>query len=142
MGLPRLSIVTLGVADLARSRAFYGTLGFELSARSQETICFFRMAGSVLALYERGLLADDASVPDDGQGFTRVTLAMCLDSEAEVDQEWQRWVDVGAAPARRPHRAEWGGYSSYVADLDGHLWELAYNPFFRLEADGSLQLSR
>ncbi len=70
-----------------------------------------------------------------------VTLAMNLDSEADVDAMWQRWVDAGAAPVKRPAKVFWGGYSSYVADLDGHLWEIAHNPFVTFDADGVMQFS-
>lgn len=136
----RLSIVTLGVADLARARAFYEGLGFERSSASQDSICFYRMAGSVLALFDRHELADDAGVPEPGKGFRAVTLAMNLDDPAEVDATWQRWVDAGATPVKAPATVFWGGYSSYVADLDGHLWELAHNPYVSFDPDGVMHL--
>lgn len=141
MAKARLSIVTLGVADLARARAFYETLGFELSPASQDAISFFSTAGSVLALFARHELAEDAGVSEAGDGFKGVTLAMNLDSEADVDAMWQRWVDAGAAPVKRPAKVFWGGYSSYVADLDGHLWEIAYNPYVTFDADGVMQFA-
>lgn len=136
----RLSIVTLGVADLARARSFYEGLGFERSSMSQESICFYRMAGSVLALFGWDELAEDAGVPHAGTGFRGVTLAMNLDSPGEVDRTWQRWVDAGAAPVKAPAAVFWGGYSSYVADPDGHLWELAHNPFVTFDEAGVMDV--
>ena len=87
------------------------------------------MQGSVLGLYEWSALADDAKVPSEGSGFRGVALAMNLASTDEVDAVFAEWVAAGATPKVDPHKAFWGGYSSYVADLDGHLWELAYNPY-------------
>jgi predicted lactoylglutathione lyase len=136
---PRLSIVTLGVADLARARGFYEALGFERSPASEDSICFYPTAGSVLALFGRAELAEDAGIDAEGAGFRAVTLAMNLDSEAEVDATWQRWVDLGGTPVKRPARVVWGGYSSYVADLDRHLWEIAYNPFVTFDEAGFMR---
>ncbi len=134
----RISIITLGVADLARSTAFYESLGWTVSPASMPTITFFEMQGSVLGLYEWSALADDAKVPAEGSGFRGVTLAMNLASVDEVDAVFAAWVSAGAEPAVHPHKAFWGGYSSYVADPDGHLWEIAHNPFATLDADGRL----
>ena len=133
----RISIITLGVADLARSTAFYESLGWTNSA-TVPSIAFFEMQGSVLGLYEWSALADDAKVPADGTGFRGVTLAMNLASTDEVDAVFAEWVAAGAAPQVEPHTAFWGGYSSYVADPDGHLWEIAHNPYARLDDDGRL----
>jgi uncharacterized protein len=129
MAVPnRISIVTLGVADLARATAFYESLGWTNSATAP-SISFFEMDGSTLGLYEWSALADDAKVPADGSGFRGVTLAMNVGSTAEVDEVFAEWLAAGAEPKVEPHTAFWGGYSSYVADPDGHLWELAYNPY-------------
>jgi predicted lactoylglutathione lyase len=133
----RISIITLGVADLARSTAFYESLGWTNSA-SVPSIAFFEMQGSVLGIYESSALADDAKVPADGSGFRGVTLAMNLASTAEVDSVFAEWVAAGASPKVEPHTAFWGGYSSYVADPDGHLWEIAYNPYATIDTDGRL----
>jgi len=139
MSVPnRISIVTLGVADLARSTAFYESLGWERSSASMPTITFFEMQGSVLGLYEWSALADDAKVPAEGSGFRGVTLALNLASTAEVDTAFAEWRAAGAASVVEPHTAFWGGYSSYVADPDGHLWELAHNPYATIDADGRL----
>lgn len=134
----RISILTLGVADLARSTAFYESLGWERSAASMPSITFFEMQGSVLGLYERSALADDAKVAPAGSGFRGVTLAMNLASIDEVDAVFAEWLAAGAASAVEPHAAFWGGYSSYVADPDGHLWEIAHNPYARIDDDGRL----
>jgi predicted lactoylglutathione lyase len=139
MNVPnRISIITLGVADLARATSFYESLGWRRSSSSMPTITFFEMQGSVLGLYEWSALADDAKVPADGSGFRGVALAMNVGSIEEVDAVFAEWVAAGAAPMVEPHKAFWGGYSSYVADLDGHLWELAYNPYASIDDDGRL----
>ena len=139
MSVPnRISIITLGVADLARSTGFYESLGWERSPASMPSITFFEMQGSVLGLYERSALADDARVPAEGSGFRGVTLALNLASTDEVDEVFAEWVTAGATPQVEPHEAFWGGYSSYVADPDGHLWEIAHNPYARLDDDGRL----
>ena len=138
---PRLSIVTLGVADLVRSTAFYEALGWARSAASQESITFFQLQGSVLGLYERGALADDAGVPAAGEGFRGVTCALNCDSRDEVDAVFAEWIAAGATPVKQPEAVFWGGYSSYVADPDGHLWEIAHNPFSPNGPDGRMQLT-
>ena len=138
----RISIVTFGVADLDRATAFYESLGWEKSAASMPTITFFDTVGSIFGLYEWGALADDAQVSPDGTGFRGVTLAMNLASTVEVDAVFAEWVAAGATSVVEPHTAFWGGYSSYVADLDGHLWELAHNPYARLDAEGRLVMGR
>ena len=134
----RISIITLGVADLARSTAFYESLGWARSSASMPAITFFETQGSVLGLYEWAALADDAKVAAEGSGFRGVTLAMNLESTADVDAVFSAWITAGATAAVEPHTAFWGGYSSYVADPDGHLWELAHNPCATIDADGRL----
>ena len=138
----RISIVTFGVSDLARATAFYESLGWTKSSASMPTITFFDTVGPVFGLYEWSALADDAKVPADGSGFRGVTLAMNLASTAEVDQVFAEWLAAGATSVVEPHPAVWGGYSSYVADLDGHLWELAHNPYATLDDDGRLLMGR
>ena len=138
----RISIVTFGVSDLARATAFYESLGWTKSSASMPTITFFDTVGPVFGLYEWSALADDAKVPADGAGFRGVTLAMNLASTAEVDEVFAEWLAAGATSVVEPHTAFWGGYSSYVADLDGHLWELAHNPYATLDDDGRLLMGR
>ncbi len=134
----RISIITLGVADLERSTAFYESLGWTKSPASMPAITFFEMQGSVFGLYEWSALADDAKVPAESSGFRGVTLAMNLASVAEVDEVFAEMVAAGATPKVEPHTAFWGGHSSYVADPDGHLWEIAHNPYATIDADGRL----
>jgi hypothetical protein len=141
MSVPgRISIVTLGVADVARSTAFYEGLGWQRSSSSQPSITFLHTVGCTLALFGWDDLADDATVPREGSGFRGVTLALTLESTEAVDAAFAAWVAAGGEAVRAPHAAEWGGYSSYVADPDGHLWEIAHNPYFPLDGEGRCYL--
>jgi predicted lactoylglutathione lyase len=141
MAVPqRLTMVTLGVADVARSTSFYESLGWRRSSTSQGAITFFSMQGSVLGLYGRAALAQDARVSSEGTGFRGVTLALNCDGPADVDDVYSAWITAGATPVKRPELVEWGGYSSYVADPDGHLWEIAHNPHSPNDAAGLMQL--
>ncbi len=137
---PRLSIVTLGVADMAKARTFYEALGFKASAASQPTVTFFDAGGIVLALYGRDALAEDAHVASSPSGFSGVSLAHNCRGEAEVDRFIAEAVAKGATLKKPGQKVFWGGYSGYFADPDGHLWEVAYNPFFPLDASGRVQL--
>ncbi len=136
----RLTLVTLGVADVARARAFYEALGWRRSSASNDDVSFFQLGGLALSVFGRQALADDATVSASGEGFSGISLAINLESEVEVDRVAAEWVSCGGTIVKQPHRAFWGGYSGYVADPDGHLWELAHNPGFVLSADGSMQL--
>ena len=136
----RVNLVTLGVADVAASTAFYESVGFVRSSGSTPEVSFFRAGPVVLGVWGRDELAGDAGLDDPGGVPRGVALAMNLGSEAEVDQVWQSWVDAGATPLKRPERVFWGGYSSYVADRDGHMWEFAYNPYWPINADGWVDL--
>jgi uncharacterized glyoxalase superfamily protein PhnB len=141
MAVPqRLSMVTLGVSDVARATSFYESLGWRRSSASQETVTFFGMEGAVLGLFGRESLAEDANVDADGAGFRAVTIAINLDSPEEVDAVFAEWVAAGATPVKQPETVFWGGYSSYVADPDGHLWEIAHNPYSPNDATGMMQL--
>lgn len=137
---PRLSLVTLGVADLARSRAFYEALGLVASPQSQGDVVFFQLEGVVLALHPRHLLAEDAKTSPEGHGFTGITLAQNLGSPEEVDAAFAHALDGGARAVKPPEKVFWGGYSGYFADPDGHLWEVAHNPFFPMDERGILQI--
>lgn len=122
-------MITLGVSDLARSTAFYRDgLGFPLRPGHEGEIAFFTLAGTWLALYPRDLLAEDASVPAAGSGFSGVTLAHNVESRKAVDALLERARDAGAKIVKPAADASWGGYSGYFADPDGHLWEVAWNP--------------
>ncbi len=137
---PRLSLITLGVADMARARAFYEVLGFSASSQSQPTVTFFDTGGVILGLYARAALAADATVPDSTPGFSGVALAHNVGSDAEVDAVIAHAVKCGGKLVKAAHKVFWGGYSGYFADPDGHLWEVAHNPFWPLDAEGHVLL--
>jgi catechol 2,3-dioxygenase-like lactoylglutathione lyase family enzyme len=134
----RLSLVTLGVADLARATAFYQALGWPLSPASVPgEVSFFRTAGGLLALYGAAALAEDALQPaEPAPGFRGVALAINLDSPDEVDAALEAAVAAGGTLLKSPRRADWGGYSGYFADPDGHAWEVAHNPGWPIGPDG------
>jgi catechol 2,3-dioxygenase-like lactoylglutathione lyase family enzyme len=126
----RISLVTLGVADVARSTAFYESLGWRRSSASLPVITFFNTSGPVLALFGRDDLAEDAAVDPAGSGFRAVTLSINVESASAVDATYGEWV-------RPPVPAVFeGGRIAYVADLDGHLWEIAHNPYFPFDDGG------
>lgn len=127
---PRISMITLGVRDLAASIAFYERgLGLP-RMESPPEVAFFTLDGSWLGLYGRAALAADATVPAQGSGFAGVALAHNVTSEAEVDALLAQAVAAGARLVKPGQKVSWGGYSGYFADPDGHLWEVAYNPHF------------
>lgn len=126
---PRISMITLGVADLERSVKFYRDgLGLP-QLESPPSVAFFPLNGTWLGLYGREDLAEDAGVPAEGQGFRGVSIAHNLESEAAVDALMAEALAAGATEIKKPQKVFWGGYSGYFADPDGHLWELAHNPF-------------
>jgi catechol 2,3-dioxygenase-like lactoylglutathione lyase family enzyme len=136
----RISLITLGVADLARSLRFYRDgLGWPLSSASGDA-AFFRTGGVVLALYPRVALAADAHLSPDGSGFGGIALAHNVAAREQVDVILAEAVAAGATLLKPAHEAEWGGYSGYFADPDGYPWEVAWNPYFPLAADGTIQL--
>lgn len=137
---PRISLITLGVTDMGRARRFYEALGWRASSASQADVTFFQLGGMALSLYGRSALAEDASLPDTRAEFGGIALAQNLASEEAVDQLLVEAARAGARILKPAQRAFWGGYSGYFADPDGHPWEVAYNPGFKLEADGCLRL--
>ena len=137
----RISIVTLGVADMAKARAFYERLGWRAAPASSDTVTFFDLGGLALGLYGRAALAEDATVPADGSGFTGVTLAHNVRSPAAVDDTLAAAVAAGGTLIKPGQTVFWGGYSGYFADPDGHLWEIAHNPFFPLDEAGRMSLA-
>jgi uncharacterized protein len=137
---PRISLITLGVADIARSRAFYEELGWTASSASTPEVVFFHGNGVVLALWGRAALAEDAEVEDRPSGFSGVALAYNARSEADVDEVFGQAVRAGGQAVKIPRKTFWGGYAGYFADPDRHLWEVAFNPSFPLDERGSLTL--
>lgn len=137
----RISLVTLGVADLARALRFYRDgLGWPLSSASGGDVAFFRTGGVALALYPRVALAADAHLAPEGSGFGGITLAHNVATREQVDVILAEAVAAGARLLKPAHEAEWGGYSGYFADPDGYPWEVAWNPYFPLGEDGAIQL--
>lgn len=135
----RVTLITLGVADLARSKAFYTALGWQ-DTRPQEGIVFYQLHSMVLGLFPLRELAKDQGRPAARLGTGAMTLAQNHPSEKEVDAAFALAISAGAIAIKPPEKVFWGGYSGYYADPDGHVWEIAHNPFWPLEEDGSLVL--
>lgn len=135
----RLSLVTLGVADLDRARAFYTALGWHSETPPEQGVAFFQSGGMVVALWGRADLAEDSGVADPG-GWGGVTLAHNVRSPREVDAVIEEARAAGATIAREPGETFWGGYSGVFVDPDGHPWEVAHNPRWTLRDDGSLEI--
>lgn len=135
----RVTLITLGVRDLERSRAFYRALGWQ-PAQEQEGVSFYQIHGAVLALFGLDDLADDMDRPVGQLGTGAMTLAQNFETEEDVDAAFHRAVQAGASALKVPQATSWGGYSGYYADPDGHVWEVAMNPFWPLAQDGSLTL--
>ncbi len=142
----RVSLVTLGVADVERSTAFYRALGWQLSPASVAgEVSFFHTDGGLLALWDLAALAAETGQTMDtapGGGFRHTMLALNLDSPEEVDAVLEEVVAAGARAVKAPSTTEWGGYLGCFADLDGHLWEVAYNPDVPRGPDGRPTLPR
>ena len=135
----RLSLVTLGVADITRARRFYEALGWS-GVSPDDDVVFFQAGGMIVALWGRDKLAADSCV-DDGGGWGGVTLAYNVGSPAEVDTVLAEAAAAGAVIGRPGAATFWGGYSGIFVDPDGHPWEVAHNPGWTLAADGSVHLS-
>ena len=135
----RVSLVTLGVRDLARARAFYEGLGWTTRAEPGDDVVFFRTGGMVVALWDRSRLAEDSGVEDAG-GWGGVTFAHNVRSPAEVDAVIEEARRAGADVVSEPAETFWGGYSAAFTDPDGHPWEVAHNPRWTIREDGSIEL--
>jgi predicted lactoylglutathione lyase len=135
----RVTLITLGVDDLDRARAFYAALGWS-PAEALDEVVFYQMNGLVIGLFGKSDLAADQGRPDAVLGTGAVTLAQNFGTEAEVDAAYATALAAGATALKPPQAVFWGGYSGYFADPDGHVWELAMNPFWPLAPDGSLTL--
>ena len=140
MTAQRVTLITLGVSNLAVSRAFYGRLGFKEHAHSNEDVVFYQIHSSVLGLFPIAELAKDQGRPGAELGSGATTLAQNYPTEAEVDAAIAEAVAAGATLLKPAAKVFWGGYSGYWADPDGHVWEVAMNPFWPLGEDGSLTL--
>ena len=140
MNPQRVTLITLGVADLAVARAFYARLGWQEHGESQTGVAFYQLHGQALALFGRADLAADQGRAGAALGTGAVTLAQNFTTEAEVDTAFAAALAAGATALKAPEKVFWGGYSGYWADPDGHVWEVAMNPFWPLAAAGSLTL--
>ncbi len=136
----RLSLLTLGVADLSASTRFYEQLGWKRSMRGAEGVSFFQVGGMVVALYPFANLAADAGLQPERSGGAAVAFAYNARSKAEADAVIAEAAQAGAIMVKPAADTFWGGYAGYFRDLDGHLWEVAWNPGFTLAKDGAVSL--
>lgn len=134
----RMSLVTLGVEDLAGAAAFYERMGLQRRLQNADGVAFFEAGGVVLALFGRGALARDAGVGNAEPGFSGVALAYNVPSEAEADLVLEAAAQAGGKILKKAERVFWGGYSGYFTDPDGHIWEVAHNPGFTFDDRGQV----
>lgn len=135
---PRLNLITLGVSDLSVAKNFYSNCFGWKPMQETDGIVFYLLNGFILSLYPFNELAEDAKVSSDGFGFKKFTLAYTCSSEAEVDSIFNEAISKGAQAIKAPEKVFWGGYSSYIADPDNNLWEIAYNPFLKMDDLGNV----
>ena len=142
MALPplRVTLVTLGVADVARAARFYETLGMRRRVKGAKDVAFFEAGGTALAVWGRADLAKDTGLENSKPGFSGVALAFNVPDEPSVDAALEAAAKVGGKIVKPGGRAFWGGYTGYFADPDGHLWEVAHNPGFPLDQSGQIRL--
>ncbi len=141
MNNQRVTLITLGVTDLNRSKGFYSSLGW-IIAQEQPSVIFYQLNGLALGLFPIDALAEDQGRPGEKLGVGGSTLAVNYSTEDEVDQAFDQALAAGATQLKAPEKVFWGGYSGYYADPDGHVWEIAMNPFWPLNKDGSLTLPK
>lgn len=139
---PRINVITIGVEDIRKSRKFYEDLGFIASSTSNEHFVAFQAGGIILCLYPTRSLAEDARIEPNGKGFRGVTLAYNVEEKNEVTHILEQAERFGAKIMKPAQDVFWGGHSGYFADPDGHLWEVAWNPHWSLEKDGTLRLPK
>lgn len=137
----RISLISLGVSDLKKSRSFYDALGWKMAGSEEEaeSIVAYNINGMVFGLYPRDKLAEDAKVSDEGSGFRGVALAYNVRTKEDVDSTLKEAESAGGKIMKLAEEVFWGGYSGYFSDPDGHLWEVAYNPFSPLGTNGEFQ---
>lgn len=134
-----ITFLTLGVKNLSAMRDFYvDTFGWS-PMKDDQGIVFFKLNSFVFALYPEEELAEDVGINNDGSGFKRVTMAMNVGSEEEVNSAFQNLVSKGAIAVRHPEKVFWGGYRGYISDPENNYWEIAFNPFLEIKSDGSLK---
>lgn len=138
----RISAITLGISSVTRARAFYEKLGWKAASASDQHFAVFQMNGFALCLFPATELAKDAGVKKTGAGFRNVSIAYNVRSEAQVRQVMQKARKAGAKVLRKPSKAFWGGYTAYFADPDGNAWEVAYNPFWKIDAKGNVKIPK
>jgi uncharacterized protein len=136
----RVSLITLGITDLQRSRRFYEALGWKTGAAPEDDVVFFQAGEMIVALWDRARLAEDSCV-EDGGGCGGTTLALNLASPTEVDEAIEEARVAGATIGREPAETFWGGYSGVFVDPDGHPWEIAHNPHWTITEDGGVRLN-
>ncbi len=136
----RVTLITLGVADLDHAKTFYAALGWTPTREMEGEVVFYQINGMALGFFGLGSLAADQGRPDAKLGTGAMTLAQNFETEAEVDAAHAKAIAAGATSLKAPEKVFWGGYSGYYADPDGHVWEVAHNPFWPLNPDGSLTL--
>lgn len=134
----RITMVTLAVADLAASRAFYARLGFEEAQGGNDKIAFYAVPGQFFALYARDALTSDIGMPISKRATGAITLATNYETADKVMEAYHRALAAGAVPISGPSETDWGGFSAMVADPDGHLWEYAVNPFWTYDDRGAV----
>ena len=137
----RLSLITLGISDLDRARKFYEALGWKTGAEADDDVVFFQAGGMIVALWSRAKLAEDSAVTE-GSGWGGITLAYNTRSPKEVDDVIEEARGAGATIGREPGETFWGGYSAVFVDPDGYPWEVAHNPNWTIEEDGSVTLPK
>lgn len=138
---PKINLITLGVRDFEKSVQFYEHgLGWKKSSASTGDMAVFSLGGVALSLYPRHLLAEDATVKDEPTGFSGLTLSHNTRSESEVDEVLKKVASLGATIVKPAQKVFWGGYSGYFKDINGHLFEVAYNPFWKLNENDDLVL--
>ena len=136
----RVSLITLGVSDRERAKAFYTAIGWEVGHEVADDVVFFQAGDMIVGLWDREKLAEDSAVSDNG-GWGGITLALNLGSAAEVDSVIEEARAAGATVGREPAETFWGGYSGLFIDPDGHPWEIAHNPAWTIADDGGVSLS-